>query len=69
MKKHNLNFGMGLIIAVLVLSACGGAVTGTPTPTPTPVDIPAIFTEAARTVYTNMSEQFRSFNPRASLGG
>jgi len=63
MKKHNLYFGMGLIIFVLVLSACGGAATGTPTSTTTPVDVPAIFTEAAQTVIAQLTEQAPTLTP------
>jgi hypothetical protein len=63
MKKHNLYFGMGLIISVLVLSACGGAATGTPTSTTTPVDVPAIFTEAAQTVIAQLTEQAPTLTP------
>jgi hypothetical protein len=63
MKKHNLYFGMVVIIAVLVLSACGGAATGTPTTTSTPVDVPALFTEAAQTVISQLTEQAPTLTP------
>jgi hypothetical protein len=63
MKKHNQLFAMVLILAVLVLSACGAAATGTPMPTSTPVDIPAIYTQAAQTIYAQLTEQAPTLTP------
>ena len=64
MKKHNLYFGLVVIISVLVLSACGAAAaTGTPTSTSTPVDIPALFTEAAQTVFAQLTQQAPTLTP------
>jgi len=63
MKKHNLLFAMVSIIAVLALSACGAAATGTPTPTTTPVDVSAIYTQAAQTIYAQLTEQAPTLTP------
>ncbi len=63
MKKNNVFNCIGVIIAILALSACGGAATGTPTPSSTPVDVPAIFTEAAQTVIAQLTEQAPTLTP------
>jgi hypothetical protein len=63
MKKHIRYFAIVLILAMVGLSACGGAAAGTPTPTATPVDISAIFTEAAQTIFFQLTQQAPTITP------
>jgi hypothetical protein len=63
MKKQIRYFAMVLIFAMVGLSACGAAATATPTSTATPVDIPAIFTEAAQTVFFQLTQQAPTITP------
>ena len=63
MKKQTLNLAMIALIAALILSACGGAATATPAPTATPVDIAAIYTQAAQTVFAQLTEQAPTLTP------
>jgi len=63
MKKHTRYLAIVLIFAMVGLSACGAAATPTPAPTATPVDIPAIFTEAAQTVFFQLTQQAPTITP------
>ena len=55
---------MVLIVAMVGLSACGAATaTAAPVPTFTPVDIPALFTEAAQTVFFQLTQQAPTITP------
>ena len=63
MKKHSLHLAMIMIIAALILSACGGAATATPAPTNTPVDIGAISTAAVQTFIAQLTAQAPTITP------
>jgi len=63
MKKSPFYLAMIVIIAAMILSACGGAATAPPVPTSTPVDLAAFATQVAQTVIAQITEQAPTLTP------